>query len=448
MTQDVKIEEIKNEGLLQEFKVSCPAEPVTEKTDNELKEKQKTFKMAGFREGKVPLNIVRKRIGSEVMAKVIEKEVDERLKVIFEEKSIRPALQPNVEIKAFDPKAELEFTVKVEIFPDVPSVDWDKVELETLKITTTDEDLKKAHDDIVKNFKNFNDAADDVKAKKGDTVIIDFVGTVDEKEFEGGTGSEIRLELGSGQFIPGFEDQLIDTKKGDKVEVKVTFPENYGSKDLAGKDAVFATEVKKVMTPEDVSDIDDEFAKKLGVESLEKLNELIQQKIEADFQGLSRLRTKKILFDKIDSEYKFPIPDGMLRLDFKAMWNEIKTQKEKNPEQFKDKTDADLEIEYKEIAARRVRLGILLAETAKENNIDVSDEDLQKAIQVEAMQRPGQEQLVVDFYKKRENLERLKGPLLEEKAVDFILTKVKTKDKEVTSKDFFDNYAKDLEAAA
>ncbi|MBA8667576.1 trigger factor [Holosporaceae bacterium 'Namur'] len=440
------VETLESKGLYRKLSFSLPAKPILDKVEKEIEEEAKTFKMAGFRDGKVPLPIVRKRIGERVLGKTIETVIDEELRGHFTENNIRPALQPSVEVKSFDDKSDLVFEAKLEIFPEVPEVTWDELEIEILDIEVTDEDLKKAHEDILKNFKNFEAAEDSYAAKKGDAVMIDFIGKVDGEEFEGGKGEGIRLELGSNQFIPGFEDQLIGVKKGDTKDVNVTFPADYTSKALAGKAATFEVKVNEVLTPEAVDNIDDEFAKKLGLESLEKLNEMIKQKIKADFEGVARLRTKKLLFDAIDGKYNFEVPEGMFKLDFEMMWNEIKKQHEKNPENF-NKPLNELEDEYKKIAARRVRLGILLAETAKNNNINVEERDLQQAVYAEAMQRPGQEKLVIDFYSKKENLERLKGPLLEEKAVDFILTKVKTNKKMISSQEFFENYAKDLTAA-
>ena len=446
--KNVRVEDLKDEGLVKEYKFHIPAKSILDMVEASLTEEQKDFKMAGFRDGKVPLQMIRKKIGAEILAKVIEKEVDIILKELFKEKGFSPALQPNVEIQSFDEKGELTFTAHIELMPEVPSVDWANIQLETIKVKVTEEDLAKAHDDIIRNFKNFIDAPEGYAAKKGDAVIIDFVGKINDKEFDGGKGDGIRLELGSGQFVPGFEDQLVGAKSGVSLKVRVVFPKNYNNKDLASKMAIFDVKVIKVLKPESVDIVNEEFAKKLGVESLSQLNELIKQKIEADFNGIARLRLKKMLFDQIDSDHKFEIPPGMVDIDFSAMWSEIKGQKESNPEMFKNKTEEQIKTEYTEIAKRRVRLGILLAETAKANNIEVTDSDLQQAVYSEALLRPGQEKVVLDFYAKRENLERLRGPILEEKAVDYILTKVHRKEIEVTSKEFFDNYAQDLNPGA
>lgn len=440
----MEIKILSNQGLVEEFEITVDAKEILANVDSLLTEKQKTYSMPGFRDGNVPTNMIRKKEGPALLSSAIEKEVDTVLKKVFEEKGIRPALQPFVEIKAFDEKKGLTFTCKVEKFPTVPTVDWSQIEIETLKVTVSNEDLKKAHEDILKNFKNFEDAPKEHAARKGDAVVIDFEGKVDDKVFDGGKGEGIRLELGSNQFIPGFEDQLIGAKSGAAIKVRVAFPKNYNNKDLAGKPAIFDVKVISVMRPNSVEDLNDDFAKKLGVDSMEKLNEMIKQKIESDFNGLARLRMKKILFDKIDGQYKFDIPPGMFQIDFDSMWGEVRNQRKTNPEMFKGKTDEQMQEEYKEIARRRVRLGIILAETARENDIEISDSDLQQAVYAEAMLRPGQEKIVLDFYSKPENLERLKGPVLEEKAVDYILTQVKKTEIEITSKDFFENYANDF----
>jgi trigger factor len=443
-----KLKELKHDGLSFEWEIGVEAKKIVEKLEAELTEKQKTFKMAGYRDGKVPMQMVRKQVGPDILAKIIEIEVDEVLRAILKEKNIKPALQPMVEIKSFDDKSDLVFTAKVEYLPEVPKVDWENIEIETFKVKTTQEDLDRALSEIKDKFKTFKESDKKHTAKKGDAVIIDFHGTVNGKEFDGNKAEGIRLELGSGQFIPGFEEQLIGAKASDALKVRLSFPKNYTNQELAGKPAVFDVKVQQVLVPESVDKIDDEFAGKLGLDSVEKLMQLIEEKITADFNGLARLSMKKKLFDKIDAVYRFDIPTGMIKIDFDTMWNEIRAQKQSNPEIFRGKNEAEMKKEYEEIAKRRVRLGIILAEIARENNIEVGENDLQQAVFSEAMLRPGQEKIVMDFYAKPENLERLKGPILEEKAVDHILNLVKRKETEISSKEFFDKYAEELNAMA
>lgn len=443
---DYKIKDLKTEPLYYEWEVSIPAEAIVKALEADLEEKQKDFKMAGYRDGKVPMQMVRKQLGPDIMAHIIEKEVDETLRKILEEKNIKPAMQPIVEIKSFDDKKDLVFTAKIESLPEVPAVDWSTIEVETYNVTASQSDIDKAISEIKDKFKTFGESKAGHAAKKGDAIIVDFHGTVNGKDFDGNKAEGIRLEIGAGQFIPGFEDQLVGAKAGAEVKVRVTFPKNYNVKELAGKPAVFDVKVQQVLVPEDVKEVDNDFAAKLGLESVEKLMELIREKITADFNGLARLSMKKKLFDKIDSVYRFEIPRGMISLDFDTMWAELKAQKQANPAMFKGKNEADMKKEYEEIAKRRVRLGIILAEIAREHKIDVTDADIQQAIFAEAMMRPGQEKIVIDFYSKPENQDRLKGPILEEKAVDHILGLVKKKEITMSSEDFFAKYSQELEA--
>jgi trigger factor len=433
------------EGAEDELKVvvhlAVPGEAIAEVAEAKIEEESKTFKMAGFREGAVPKNLVRKRIGVDILSKEIERGVDESLKEFFEHKGWSPAAQPHVNVEAFSDKSYLVYTLTAELLPPVPEVNWEEIKVKVLKIKISDEDIKKAHEDIIKNFKNFVEAEEGYAAQKGDSVVINFKGSIDGEEFEGGSGEEVRLEIGSGTFVPGFEEQLIGARKGDKKIVEVTFPENYPAPNLANKKAQFDVEVLEVLKPEGFEVIDDEFAKKLGVESLEQLNELIKGKLEADYEAVLRMSMKKSLFDQIDEKYKFNVPQKMLDADFEIMWREISAQARQNPELFDNKPLSEIEKTYRDIAARRVRLGIILADLAKKRGIEVEEADLQQAVVAEAMQRPGQEKMVFDFYKNPENLERLKGPLLEEKAVDLILEMVTKEEEEITSDKFMSDYA-------
>lgn len=437
------VELLESEGLRRKIKFSLAAQPILESVEKKIQERAQTFKMPGFREGKVPLNIIRKKIGAEVLSKAVEHSVDNSLKTYFDENNITLAAQPKVEIISFDDKSELIFEAEVELLPELPKINWEEIEVEAFEIDITDEDLKHAHQDILSNFKNFSKAEEGASANSGDAVIINFVGKIDGEEFEGGKGEGIKVEIGSNQFIPGFEDQLIGSKAGEKKIINITFPNDYSVNKLAGKPATFDIMIIEVLKHEAIANMDDSFAAKLGIESMDKLNEMIKERIKMEFNSLTRLKTKKLLFDILDTKYKFEVPESMFKLDFEMMWNEVKKQNEKNPDAFNKPID-ELEQEYRKLALRRVRIGVLLAGTAKENNIKVEEIDLKQAIQAEAMQRPGQEKSVIDFYRDPNNVERLKGPILEEKAVDFILTKVKTNIRKITSKEFFKNYSNEL----
>jgi trigger factor len=444
MANEFELKETKLSELKIEWEIGVPAKAIVDSLEDRLKEEQKTFQMAGYRVGNVPMQMVRKNKGPELLSRIIEQKVDEILKQLFTEKDIRPAMQPMVEVMDFDDKTTLKFKAIIELLPPVPEVDWTQFEVDSYNVIIGDEDIQNAYKEIINRFKTFEDAPTGYAAKKGDAVIIDFHGTINGEDFDGNKGEGVRLELGSNQFIPGFEDQLIGAKAGAQIKVRVMFPKNYSNNKVAGKPAVFDVKVIQVLKPEDVDSINDDFAKKLGLETVEKLEELVREKISADFNGLARMKLKKDLFDQIHAKYKFDVPAGMIKLDLDAMMQELKNQKAQNPQLFKGKTEADMRTEYEQIAVRRVLLGILLANFARDNNIEITDADLQQAIFSEAMSKPGQERLIMDYYSKPENMERLKGPILEEKAVDMILNQVKINIIEVSSKEFMDKYANDL----
>lgn len=444
MSANYNLKELNKDKLLYEWEVSVDAAPIISQLEEELKKRQEDFEMAGYRKGHVPMQMVRKHEGGPVLSHLIETQVDQTLRAIFDDKGIRPALQPVVEIKTFSEKDGLVFRAKVEYIENVPAVDWSSIEVDVIKVEVMQEDIDKALDEVKKKFKMYKDADHAYAAKTGDAVLIDFKGKINDKSFVGGDAEDVRLELGSGQFIPGFEDQLIGAKSGTKLVVRAMFPKSYNNKDVAGKAAMFDVSVKKVMIPESVKQVDDAFAAELGVESVQKLLEMVKEKISTDMNSIARLKLKKTLFDKVDGVYKFEVPAGMIKLDFDSMWNEMQDQKRANPSAFKGKSEESLRSEYMEIAKRRVRLGIILAEIAKENNIEVTEDDLRNAMFAEAMMKPGQESMVFSYYSKPENLELLKGPILEEKAVDYILSKVKTNEISVNSKEFFEKYAADI----
>lgn len=440
----MQVTEISNSGLSLELEVLIEGKALAEKVNNTVIELAKTYKMPGFRDGNVPLSFIKKKEGSRIMTEAIEKEIDSVLQEIFQERGIRPASQPSVDVISFDEKEGLLFRAKLEIFPQLPDVDWSAIKLDTVKIKISNQDFNNAYKDILSNLKNYEEMPSGSAADTGDAVMIDFVGSVDGSEFEGGSGNGVRLELGSKQFIEGFETQLIGVKAGEERVVNVTFPQGYHKKELSSKNASFKVTVKSVLQAKLFEEINDDVAKQLGLESLEKLNEAIKQKMEIDFQGVVRLRTKKLLFDKIDEHNRFDVPQSMLKLDFESMWEDIMRQKKEKPEDFAGKSDDQLHEEYKKISERRVRLGLILAETAKKEKIEVSDEELQYAVTIQAMQNPSGSGWIRDHYKKPENLERLREPLLEEKVVDFILTKIQLNEIEVSSKEFFEKYADDI----
>jgi trigger factor len=430
----MQITEKNAQGLKREYNVVIAASTIEARMNERLTEVGKTVSLPGFRPGKAPMNLLKKRFGQSVMGEVLDKTINDTAQSVIAEKSLKPALQPKIELVNFAEGKDLEFDVKVEVLPEIASPDFKKLELEKWTATVTEEELNKALDEIVKSNRTTKAITGNRKAKKGDVLVIDYVGKIDDVAFEGGTGFDQQLELGSGMFIPGFEDQLIGATAGDKAVVKVKFPEDYGAADLAGKDAVFSVTVKEIRefeTPE----LNDEFAKKLGEENLEAVKAKSRQIIQDSYDRLSRLRLKRNLLDKLSDLGTFPVPEGMVDAEFDAIWRQIEQAKQANqldPEDAK-KSDEDLRKEYRAIAERRVRLGLLLSDVGTKNNITVTPEELGKAVMEQASRFRGQEQAVVNYYKNTpEALESLRAPVFEDKVVDYILALAKVGTKQVS----------------
>lgn len=439
-------------GLSHYYEFSIDATPVVKAIEEELAEKAKNAKMRGFRDGHVPMSIVRKEFGKDITTEVITKVVNSIKTHFFEERSIRPATAPESKEVSFEPvtspddlkagkRGTLTFSLAFESYPTPPAVVFDGISVSKPIISLTEADYERARNEILANYHHVEPAPAGHVARLGDSVIIDFEGKIDGKPFDGSKSDGIRLELGSGQFIKEFEEQLVGSKAKEYHTVTVSFPAEYPVKELVGKTAIFEVNVKEVMIPADVSELDDKFAASIGLENAAQLEEMIKSKIKADFEVLSRLYMKKSLFDAMDAQNAFEVPASMLKVDFDTMWTEIKKMKQADT----SKSEEELKADYQKIAARRVRLGIILAELAKQNSISVTDQELQQAVLVEAMQRPGQEKMVIEFYRNKQNLERLRGPLLEEKVVDYILTKISVVEHNITSQEFVERYAGELQ---
>lgn len=431
----MQVKELKNKNLLREFEVTLSAGDINKKVEARLASLAKNIKIPGFRPGKVPLKIVKQKHGKDVLAEVLENAVADSSQKVMEERNIYPAMQPKIEVASFDEGKDLVYNLSLEIYPEVPEFEFDKIKLEKYVVEASEEDTEDALKRLQESQKNFVQLKKERAAKKGDAVMIDFEGKIDGVAFAGGAGKGFRLELGSGQFIPGFEDQLVGSKKGDKVVVKVKFPKDYGSAELAGKASEFDVTVHEILQEEKVK-IDDELAKKFGMEDLAKLKEEIAKQIVNDFAGLARTNLKKDLFDNLDKNCPFDVPENMVELEFKSLMQTVEKAEGNSKKKKAGKEDKEQEKEFKAISERRVRLGILLADIGRKNNISVTEDELRRAVFEQARNYPGQEQKVIELYQKnRSALEQLKGPILEEKVVDFILGKVKITDKKVSSKE-------------
>lgn len=430
----MKVTEIKNDGLKREYKVTLPAKEIAKKVEHKLSHLAQTMKVAGFRPGKVPLTLVRKKHGQAVLGEVLQDLVTNSSQEVLSKEKVQPALQPKIEItNAFDEGNDLEYSISLEVYPEVPEIDFSKVSLKKARVDVVKKDIDDGMERLCKAQQEFQPLKKARAAKKGDAVVIDFEGKLKGVAFAGGTAKAFRLELGSGQFVPGFEDQLIGAKKGDEKTVKVTFPKDYGSDELAGKDVEFGVTVHDILAPE-LPKADDAFAKKMGYDDLAALEEAIKSQIEKDFEGLSKTKLKKELFDALDGLCTFDVPEGMLKLEYDALVSSAGI----NPE-GSSKEDKKQQKEYKDLASRRVRLGIMLAETGRKGDVTISEDELRKAVFEQARSYPGQEQKVIELYQRNpQALEQLRGPILEEKVVALILEKVKLKEEKTSVKELLE----------
>ena len=434
----MKVTELKSEGLNKSYKVIVDKKDFAKDVEAKLNSIAKNAKIQGFRAGKAPLAMIKKKYGNEVMAEALDEAVRNGSNKVLDDKKLRPATQPSIKIVSFGEDKDLEFDMDVEVLPEIKLGDFSKISLDKQVAEVPAEEVEKAVSYLA-NSRKETVAVEGKVAEKGDTVMIDFVGSVDGVEFNGGKGNNYPLELGSGSFIPGFEDQLIGSKAGDKVDVKVKFPENYHAKDLAGKDSVFAVTVKEVREAKAV-EINDELAKSLGAESLEKLKENLTNRIKADYENASRMKLKRHLLDALDKEYDFEVPNSLVDAEYKAIVEQYEQAKKYNQldEEEKNKKEADLLKEYKDIAIRRVKLGLLLSEVGQDAKVTIKPEDINAAIMNEAKKYPGQEQMVLDYYlKNKQAVEALKAPIFEEKIIDHVISIVKLNEKKVSVEELY-----------
>ena len=426
----MQVTELSAEGLKHQFKIVVPASDLSAKIDERLAEMAKTAALPGFRPGKVPVSLLKKQYGQALFGEAVEAAVNTSTAKAIEDRGLKPALQPRVDLKQLEEGKDVEFEVVVEVLPEIGKLDFSGIELERLKAEVPEKDIDEALDRIAKANREQKPVDPPRPAQKGDAIKLDFVGSVDDVEFPGGAASDYTLELGSGSFIPGFEDQLVGAEVGKTVDVKVTFPAEYGAPELAGKDAVFKCTIKEIHEFVD-KPADDELAKKSNFENLEAMRKAIGERIGQDYNQISRTMIKRQLLDKLAETHKFAVPEGLVEGEFNAIWQRIEEAKKKG-EKLED-DEEKMRKEYREIADRRVRLGLLLADIGRSNSIDVTPEELNQAVMREAMRYQGQERQVLEFFSKNaEAKDQLRAPIFEEKTVDFILELAKVSEKSVT----------------
>jgi len=440
----MQIKEIKAEGLSRTYAVTVPKDALEEKLVAKITEMQPQVSLKGFRPGKVPPKHIRQMFGQSIMNDIVQEVVAETSQKAMADNKIRPAGQPKIDLRANGAdvtkgKADLEYQMTVEMIPEFEPTDISKLKFTRLTSDIDDGAMDERLKMLSEGQKTYKKKAKTAKAKDGDAVLINFVGRVDGEAFDGGTMEDHQLVLGSGSFIPGFEDQLIGSKAGEKKDVTVTFPEDYQAKDLAGKEAVFETEVLEVQGAKD-AELDDELAKKFGMESLDKLKETVKEGMVGEYEQQSRLKLKRAILDELDKKHDFELPPGMVEAEFSNIWQQVLSEKEAGQldEEDAKKTDKQLEKDYRKIAERRVRLGLVLAEVGQKEDVQITNEELQEAMIAEARRYPGQEQQVIEFFQKNpEQIAQLRAPIFEEKVVDLIIEKAKVTDKSVEKDELF-----------
>ena len=443
----MQVTETLAEGLKHEFKVSVPASDLDAKADAKLVDLKDKVRLNGFRPGKVPVAHLKKVYGRSVMAETIDQTIRDTNTQIFTDRGFRLATEPKItmptETKEVEEllagKTDLTYTVAIEVVPTIQLADFKTFSVEKPVVDVTDAEVDEAIKRIAEQNRPYAAKAEGAKAEKGDRVTINFKGTIEGVAFDGGTGEGIQVVIGAGQFIPGFEEQLEGIGAGETRTLKVSFPKNYASEKLAGQPAEFETTATAIEAPGETK-IDDEFAKTLGLESLDKLKEAARERLVAEFAGATRQRVKRALLDRLDDSHKFEAPPSLIEEEFNLMWNSIKAEMDSSGKTFADEntTEEASREEYRKIADRRVRLGLVLSEIGEKNKITVTDDEVSRAVIERARSMPGREKEVWDYYRNNANaLAQLRAPIYEAKVVDFILELANVTEKKVTREDLF-----------
>ena len=456
----MQVTETLSDGLKREFRVVVPANDLDSKVNARLDELKDTVRINGFRPGKVPVGHLKRMYGRSVMAETIEAAVRDANAKIVSDNNLRLAMEPQVKlpteedaIKAVvEGKADLDYSVAMEILPKIELADFKDIKLERLVAEVTDAEIDEAVKTIAEQNRPFLPKGEGAEAASGDKVMISFTGSIDGVPFEGGSGEDIAVMIGSNSFIPGFEEQLVGIKVGENRTVKASFPQNYLKADIAGKEAAFEVNAKSIDAPGELA-VDDAFAKQLGMESLAKLRDAVKDRIAREHAGASRNRLKRQLLDALDERHKFELPPTLVTQEFDNVWQTVENDLKQQGRSFTDEgtNEDEAKAEYRKIAERRVRLGLVIAEIGDKNQIKVTDEEVQRAVVERARQFPGQEQQVWEYYRSNpQALASLRAPIYEEKVVDFLVELTKVAEKKVTREELYkdDDEDKPAETAA
>jgi trigger factor len=441
----MEVTETLSDGLKREFQIQVPAADLEQRVSQRLGELKEQVQLRGFRPGKVPVTHLKKIYGKRVMAETIDALIRELNGKIVSERGLKLATEPKVTLpeqeteKLIGGQADLAYTLALELLPKIELADFQGIALERLVAPVTDSEVDEAVGKLAEQNKPYAAKAEGATVETGDRVVIDFTGRIEGKVFEGGTGGDVGVNIGSGTFLPGFEDQLIGMAQGEKRLVKIMFPAAYAKAELAGKEAEFEVTAKSVETPGTVA-VNDDFAKSLGLDSLDKLKEAIKARLQQEHTAMSRQRVKRQLLDKLDEMHKFALPPTLAEDEFKNVWSVVESDLKAQGRTFADEgtTEEKAREEYRAIAERRVRLGLVLAEIGEKNNITVTEEEVTRAIVDRARQVPGHEQQVWELYRKNpQAVASLRAPIFEDKVVDFLIELAKITEKPVSREELF-----------
>ncbi|HCO43621.1 MAG TPA: trigger factor [Gammaproteobacteria bacterium] len=437
----MEVTETKVEGLSRSYQIRVTQNELSQKLDARIKEIQPQMRLKGFRPGKVPPSHIKKMFGKSLMGEMIDNLVKETNEKAIEDAQVRPASQPHIHLEGeiddvIEGKADLAYEMHLDVMPEFEPVDPATLEIERPVAEIPDEEIEEALGKLAEQNMKYEPRGKTAKARDGDAVVIDFVGKIDGEAFEGGSAEGATVVIGQGRFIPGFEEQLVGVKAGEEKDLNVTFPEDYSAPNLAGKEAVFEVKVEEVRAPQ-TPEVDEEFATGLGLESLEQLKDLMTQQIRGEYDGASRAKAKRKLLDALDKAHDFELPAGMVNQEFNQIWAQFEQEKEAGrlDEEEANKPEDELKEEYQRIAARRVRLGLVLAEIGRKAEVTISEQEVQQALIAEARKFPGQERQVVEFFQKNPDaMAQLRAPIYEDKVVDHILA-IATVNETTVSKD-------------
>lgn len=443
----MQVTETLSQGLKREFKVVIPASDLAQRLDSQLAEMKDKVRINGFRPGKVPTAHLRRVYGRSVMAEVLQTAINEANRKIVEDNNLKLALEPKIDFPtdqaeveaALEARGDLTVGVKIEILPTFDVGNFDDVEVTRFVAEIPDAEVQQTIDRMASQNRTYTERDEAAVAETGDKLAMDFVGKMDGELFEGGSGEGIDIVLGSGSFIPGFEEQLVGAKAGEQRTVNVAFPENYTATHLAGRDASFDVTVKSISAPGEFV-LDDEFAKQFGFDSIDKLRDAIRSNLERDYTRASRDKLKRSLLDALDKKYSFELPEGLVDQEFSGIWQQVENEQKSGGKSFEEEgtTEEAARADYRRIAERRVRLGLVLAEVGQSANVQVTDDEVTQALLERARQFPGQEKMVWDYYRNNpEALAQLRAPVFEEKVVDHIVGMAKVTDQSVSKDELF-----------